>query len=136
MKKNIILSAIVMMFAVLTSCTHNNGDIGDMFGLWKVSSIQAEGSEENLAPNDLFMAFQNNVVKVRWAYGRWERNGNNLDLIFEMEPYTPPTNSFMVKGTNHCIIEKLNGSDFVFTNTVKNSEGEVTNYRYTLVHWN
>ncbi len=52
-----------MMFC-LTGCTKNNGDIGDIFGLWRLVNL-SEGNSVLLNDENMFIGFQSNVVTLR-----------------------------------------------------------------------
>ena len=78
------ISYILILFAVLlaTGCTHNNGDIGHLFGTWKVTEATINDRPYDFDGNTLFFAFQNNVVGVHatradhpyvdnWHYGKF-----------------------------------------------------------------
>ena len=78
------ISHILILFAVLlaTGCTHNNGDIGHLFGTWKVTEATINDRPYDFDGNTLFFAFQNNVVGVHatradhpyvdnWHYGKF-----------------------------------------------------------------
>ena len=45
MKRALHILIIMLSMAALSSCTHNNGDIGPYFGTWKMLSIEVDGVE-------------------------------------------------------------------------------------------
>lgn len=60
-----ILAVIAALTAFLcASCTHNNGDIGKVFGLWKLTSIEAVDTEKPQYEGTMFWAFQSSTVMV------------------------------------------------------------------------
>lgn len=75
--------------ALLCGCTHNNGDIGPLFGTWRLDAISydtvsADGSPQHGLDEvgDVFWSFQNHVVKIDRVYphhitdsrfGTWQR---------------------------------------------------------------
>lgn len=60
--KRIILSAVT--FILLTACTHNNGDIGDLFGKWQLQEVKNE--KETISYNHIFYNFQHAVVILQY----------------------------------------------------------------------
>ncbi|MGN0231876.1 MAG: lipocalin-like domain-containing protein, partial [Muribaculaceae bacterium] len=88
-----ILTALLAI-AALCSCTHNNGDIGPLFGQWKITDIAttdaATGTVTHNTTSGAFLSFQNDVVTLTQvydgqhqsalSYGQWELNGNSLTL--------------------------------------------------------
>ncbi|MBP3638548.1 MAG: lipocalin-like domain-containing protein [Muribaculaceae bacterium] len=93
MKKsyNILLAFVAMLLTC--ACTHNNGDIGPLFGTWALDCMSIDG-EPQPQPEDVqsFLLFQSNVVKaerfdsrntlLNYHVGTWERDGDRLDLDF------------------------------------------------------
>jgi hypothetical protein len=85
----IFLTTIV----VLSSCTHNNGDIGVYFGTWSLDKIEINGSEDaEYEPQSYTWSFQNQTIQImtvneRHDYsatiGSWEEiSGKTLRLNF------------------------------------------------------
>lgn len=84
-----LLFLVCVMSAVLSSCTHNNGDIGPLFGTWRLDAISIDTTGDDGAPacrtedvGDVFWAFQNHVVEIERVYpyhqtdtrvGTWQR---------------------------------------------------------------
>ena len=74
----------------LSSCTHNNGDIGPYFGTWKLLSISVDGVEDVDYAGNVFWKIQNEVecmVRVNESahtanecWGTWKEIGNVLQL--------------------------------------------------------
>lgn len=60
--KYLYICAIVLMFA-LSSCIDGD-NTGDLYGQWQITSISDNGREIS-APNNLFLAFQGEIVKAR-----------------------------------------------------------------------
>ena len=79
---------------VMAGCTRNNGDIGDWFGIWHMTSVDADGKPVESYEGNIFWKFQNNIinlVKVETGegehgrddcWGTWEESGNRLLLNF------------------------------------------------------
>ena len=129
----------LLVFFTLASCTQNNGRIGDLFGLWKVESVEIDGVPDKDYPGTLFFAFQNDVVGMcetlenhesYWTYGQYFRDGGNIDMYFDMQGYAPLKISHFQTGLNACKIYELNGNKFVFSTVIEDAE-----YRYRLKKW-
>lgn len=119
------------MLLTLASCTHNNGDIGPLFGQWKVTSIDIDEKPMEDYKGNLFFSFQNDVVLVYGTYGQWIQTGNSIDFIFSMEPIGYPNIPGFKFGHNPYQIISLNKDYFNFTSTI---EGKT--YTYHLKKWN
>ncbi len=82
MKK--ILSLIVAIMALISTGCQNDGDIGFMFGTWRVESYTADGTAVSLERYPTTFSFQGSVVKVQViedeygsnnaTYGNWSRD--------------------------------------------------------------
>lgn len=97
----IILSLLCLL---ATACTHNNGDIGPLFGKWKVTAIEADGMEQPQYGGNIFLSFQSHTVEVTEilpdhmrndAFGNWSRTGDELTLIFPDAGMVPPAASML-----------------------------------------
>lgn len=93
MKRTPHISALVCCLAVafslmLSSCTHNNGDIGIWFGTWHVEKITHADSDEPVASyhGTHFMQFQSSVIRIvatdslhnyEQSFGTWEADEAN-----------------------------------------------------------
>lgn len=88
--RHISLTLLSLFLIALASCTHNNGDIGTLFGQWKVRSVSYDGIENPPEyRGDVFWSFQNNVIAIQqsypdqeaWTvYGTWILEDNTLSL--------------------------------------------------------
>lgn len=87
------LRALLAATALLAAaCTHNDGDIGDLYGRWQLTEMQV--ADSTATPRDLFFSFQSSVIFVLASdYDRHEANdfaGNYIhtgdSLIIEMVP--------------------------------------------------
>ena len=46
-KQNLINVAIALLLVIVaTACTHNDGDIGPWFGLWRVERLTVDGKND------------------------------------------------------------------------------------------
>lgn len=61
-----ILSLTALLaFTTWSGCTHNNGDIGDWFGTWRVESMTIDGEPApDYAPPYMIWKFQSSVVQM------------------------------------------------------------------------
>lgn len=116
----LLLAAAVLSLA--TGCTHNCGDIGDLFGYWRLNSMTADGTPVELYPETAedgqpvrlyTWAFQSQIVMIHTFYdhedssqatGTWQRTDRTLMLDFDhrddggTEYYTPPAALKLVEG--------------------------------------
>ena len=100
---------IILAAAFLTAgCTRNNGDIGDLFGDWRLVALTADGEELELYEGDARLytwAFQSSIIRIQEirAYmdysdylGTWKRVDDELILDFTHhadygdDNFTPP----------------------------------------------
>lgn len=136
--KKILLALLALSF--LVSCTQNNGRIGDIFGLWKVESIEINGVADLEYQGNLFFAFQNDVAAMceiidqnggnDWRYGQFFKTNKTIDMYFDMPNFRPLEISHFVAGLNPCIIHELNSGKFVFSTVIEENE-----YKYNLKKW-
>ena len=61
MNKNLALMACLGTW-ILSACTHNDGDIGDLYGRWQLTEMRV--ADSIATPNDLFFSFQSSVIFV------------------------------------------------------------------------
>ena len=86
-----------LLFALLitaTSCTRNNGDIGDWFGKWQVMEISADGKPEAGYEPRYFWEFQNDIIRIAYVgpqgydreiyycFGTWSQPSDNV-IVFD-----------------------------------------------------
>lgn len=99
----------------LSACMHNDGDIGPMFGTWKVTSITVDGEEDPAYQGNVFFQFQSQVVRLVQSlphndmteqFGSWECSDDDLTLDFhyyvdpESPVYSIPAVTRLEKGVN------------------------------------
>ncbi len=96
MKKNITRLFLLLTILLLGSCTHNDGDIGELFGFWRLEKMQVNTTDENLYSDtdvQLYtLAFQSDIVLLqtvlphddyRRAFGSWSCDASRLILNFD-----------------------------------------------------
>ena len=57
---------LVVMLLYTASCTHNDGDIGDLYGRWQLTEMHVGDSVAR--PNDIFFSFQSSVVFTSYCH--------------------------------------------------------------------
>lgn len=84
MKKVFVL---IGTFFLLSACTHNDGDIGKLFGKWQLEEVRSE--KESQAYCTIFYNFQNSIVWLQYlesehvvknAHGYFQHRQNDLHL--------------------------------------------------------
>ena len=114
MIKSIKYLLLTVVLTALCGCTRNNGDIGDLFGTWRVEEITADGEPTELfTPEKLAYtwAFQSHIIYIQTikphdsydrARGTWVQDGDILALDFNHTDidgdlnYTPPAEMHLV----------------------------------------
>ncbi|MDE6266351.1 MAG: lipocalin-like domain-containing protein [Muribaculaceae bacterium] len=103
MKRTLFILLTMISMTLISSCTHNNGDIGPWFGQWKLSELKIDGVADPAYKGDVFWSFQTNIFMMKemltdgtgqWAdmrWGSWEESDGELLLIFTFSSdHTPP----------------------------------------------
>lgn len=103
-----ILILVLMVGLIPVGCTRNDGDIGDLFGTWRLIEMTADGVAQDLYSDDVkayTWAFQSGIIRIqeigdRMDYsdymGTWTRDDDTLILDFTHradygdENFTPP----------------------------------------------
>ena len=106
--KKTLYAIIIIIAATLSSCTRNNGDIGDLFGTWRLESLKVGDIEQPLQTGDVRVytwAFQSHIIYIQTIFdhddykrarGTWTMDEENLILDFGhtdidgSNNYTPP----------------------------------------------
>lgn len=127
--RNLLLALAVALAAA--GCTHNNGDIGPLFGTWQFRSVRADGAEIDLAADGALrysLVFQNRMARIitllprhdnAKVTGTFVHEGDTLFLNFgHTDPnpgswltYTPPTILHLVRGITPLSIDRLTNRD-------------------------
>ncbi len=105
MKIRIMLLAILVAM-MAGGCTQNNGNIGDLFGEWRLEELKADGKPQKLYDDEVLLytwEFQNSLVFIqtimphqdyRTSRGTWTREGDILAIDFSHRdndgPYLAP----------------------------------------------
>ena len=135
----IYMLAIVLAF--VSSCTRNNGDIGELFGIWRVTAIEVDGVNQSDYDGTVYFSFQSSVFsqkkmneETHWAddfFATWKYQGKDLIIDFSDDRYTPITITGMQQGQNLVEVESISGSDLIMSYV---NPGGVK-YRYILKKW-
>ena len=89
-------SLLILLAVVSESCVQNNGDIGSLFGVWRLTQLSADGTplpiyDGDDTPEAYDWTFQGDVVKIEVIeprhehysrYGIWSRDEDKLILDF------------------------------------------------------
>lgn len=132
------LTIIFLLLLSLTSCTHNNGDIGPLFGTWKLTSININGVPDKNYKENSFMAFQNDAIGVNtpdtnegyWEIGKWTMEGKELTITYDNNVFNAPEYLHINKGVNVFSVTELTGKSLIFSRMLG---GKI--YTYNLVKW-
>jgi len=122
MKEKILKYMVLLLLPVLaTECTHNNGDIGHLFGQWKLDEVLINGEPLPDYEGNVYWSFQNsticlNIVNERESslrcYGNWREADNTLFVDFpdnSNQDYHALQAILMSRNTELKIIESSGG---------------------------
>jgi hypothetical protein len=143
MKKSIrllsIIAAIALILLALPSCTHNNGDIGNFFGSWKLVSIQSSDLQPVEYQGDIFWDFQNSTISMiiindrhdtTQTYGNWSADDDILTINFPDADYAPLTELNLPR-TCSMRIEKQTSKEMILNYQASTEQ----NFIYTFRKW-
>ncbi|MBR5119135.1 MAG: lipocalin-like domain-containing protein [Muribaculaceae bacterium] len=141
--KHIILTVTLLLS--LSSCTHNNGDIGYWFGLWHLDSIEVDGTLDTDYDGDTYLMFQGKVFCIRIvddvdhsyieSYARWQESDDHqsMTVSFVDDRFSPTISSHVpLEPTTKFSVITLNDKEMVLRHT--HSETGVTR-TYHLTRW-
>lgn len=131
---NAIIAFLAALCISLSACTHNNGNIGPIFGSWALDSITEDGRPYPLGKDDATVfAFQDEIVRVTrltnppyakdMKTGNFAIHGDELTLRFARNT-GPDAGMFLTPywlplpddgEPIHFRIDKLKGGAFVFS---------------------
>lgn len=128
MKQINIIIALVATMLGFASCTHNDGDIGPLFGTWHVESIDVDGTPDAAYSGNLFIMFQSNACDWRLvdeqahtyvnAWTAWTLEGDVLTLNFADDWYPPHAITGFAPATATAVtVEELSSSRLVLRAT-------------------
>ena len=142
MRTNLYKICFSVVIVLLTACTRNDGNIGELYGMWRVATIEVGDEPLKDYSGTIYFEFQSNVFCQKQVN---ELNHNNDDrfaswhyqstdeiiLDFSDYRYIPFATTGMQKGQNLVKIEKCKGKDLEMSYEAP----EGTYYRYKLKKW-
>lgn len=102
MKRIYSIILLVVAMTAISSCTHNNGDIGPWFGIWKLTDLKVNGTTDPGYEGNVFWSFQTNIFQMKevitdgtgqWSderWGSWEESDGDLILSFTYSSQSTP----------------------------------------------
>ena len=127
---------------LLTACTHNDGDVGVLHGMWRVTAIEVDGEKLNDYSGTLYFEFQTGVhcqklvneqtYECEDQYASW-RYQNEKEIIIDFcdNRYRPIEITKMQMGQNLLQMEKVKGNSVDMLYVAPNG----VEYRYKLKKW-
>ena len=112
---------LMLMIIPLCCCTHNNGDIGPLFGQWKIESVRCEGMPQPEYAGNAFLSFQNSVAQITItgdhntsyrSYATWHIADNTLFIDFDDADF-PPIGNIGLNVHNRLQILRLTHSEMI-----------------------
>lgn len=71
--------SLALLLITALSCTHNNGDIGNQFGQWKLVTMTRAGVDDADYKGNIFWSFQNTTIEIKEVAANhevWQTFGN------------------------------------------------------------
>ena len=130
--------AIMLITAAMGGCTHNDGDIGPLFGKRKLESIVVDGVKDTNYEDDMFWSFQSTTIgmtrvidatQTEQTYGSWSINKekNELTLHFPDDKFPPLPQSGLPR-TSMLKIIKMSGNELILQYDRTDGESSLTYY--------
>ena len=103
----IYLLIAVAAMVTLSSCSHNNGDIGYWFGLWHLDTVEIDGTPVADYDGNTYFLFQGKVFCVRCineedhsyseSFAKWQESDDHktVTITFADEHFPPMINNHM-----------------------------------------
>lgn len=126
--RTLIISLLSVI--MLSGCMHNNGDIGNYFGTWKVSTINVDGVDDPEYKENIFFQFQSDVFRlvqnrtqndITEYFGTWSETDNimvlklNYKVNPESEVYQIPPITRLIKGDNFIAVKHERNNRMIWT---------------------
>lgn len=130
MKKSLFSVVAIFVLFLISGCTQNHGDIGPLFGFWRLTGLTCNGDPvDGYESGDEIWSFQNNIIFIQTLgeahgyeerAGTWSRRDNILELDFthwqgqgDMEYYyrAPAILRFSADEVNPLTIEALTSKE-------------------------
>ncbi len=123
---------------ILAGCTHNNGDIGSLFGTWKLKEIRIDNEKDTGYDGSVFWAFQSSTIRMTKirpyhdrdeVYGSWRLEDNTLFLDFPDEQYAPIPDTMLPRQSELQLL-RMSHSSMTLMYTENNAEGRQIIYEF------
>lgn len=149
MKKIFLNGLFVCLLSALCGCTHNNGDIGPFFGMWKLSELTINGEVDPDYKGNVVWKFQASAVSMLRilehheafeCYGTWAVVDERVQMQFiyhdNSDPdgtwkYAPLPETYLPSGTFALEIVRLSSGRMHLAYLAP--DGNV--YEYKLEKW-
>lgn len=141
---------IILLVAALwlgCGCTHNNGDIGPLFGSWVLDEMTVDGVPEAFGEEYTVMQFQGEIVMTKliddrhsllgYSVGTWIRHDDVLDLNYthhdDESEYRTPEWLLLTHGViNTMVILSLDSRHMHLQHTTP--DGRIVQYKFRKTH--
>lgn len=99
MKTIFFKGLFICVLSVLCGCTQNNGHIGPLFGLWKLSELTVDGEVDPDYKDNVAWKFQASAIamvriqehhEVFECYGTWQTTSDKLQMEFVYHDNSDP----------------------------------------------
>ncbi|MCM1005987.1 MAG: lipocalin-like domain-containing protein [Prevotella sp.] len=113
----------VLLLLALCGCTRNNSDIGKLFGLWHLTSIQTERTDLPEYPGNIYWGFQNTTIEMKevadhhdvyTTFGSYCIEDNTMFLSFPDKDFAPNRFTGLPRECELQII-KLTGKEMILS---------------------
>lgn len=132
---------VVILVAITQGCTRNDGNIGPIWGMWRVTNLEINGEPKDDYNGTLYFSFQASVFMQKVVneenhtgnntYAMWMYQGDDLLINFTEDRYKPHAVSGMIHGENFVKVLMFEGNDMHLEYV--NPDG--VTYFYKLKRW-
>lgn len=114
---------LFLLVMTLSACTHNDGDIGNIFGQWKLVAMTTDGVDNPDYKGNVFWSFQNTTIEIKevnepgevyQSFGNFKEMDNTLFLDFADDKY-PPRPIVGLPAQSELQIIKLTGGEMILS---------------------
>lgn len=137
---NIILLLTIIVLSLFTSnCTTNDGDIGPLFGKWKLVEIIDNNKVVGQYTGNIYWSFQNSTLGFTRvnnhnaydeSYCNWTTNDNTLIINFVDSIYRPFSEMGLTEPVCELNINKLDGSEMILSLISSPTTGNPRIYKF------
>lgn len=91
MLKKLTYISCLLLQLICAGCTHNNGNIGNFFGQWKLTDIIINDESLPDYEGNVYWSFQNSTINIKEinsnhiaknCYGNWKEYNGNMVVDF------------------------------------------------------